>query len=153
MKVSEGAALPVITLPATGEQNINLSKISDRILVLYFYPKDSTPGCTTEGRDFSALHADFVKAGARIFGVSKDSMRRHENFKAKQEFAFDLLSDENEELCQALGVIQEKKLYGKTYMGIVRSTFVWVDGKLARIWDKVKVKGHAQEVLEFVQSQ
>ncbi|MGJ8670068.1 MAG: peroxiredoxin [Oceanococcus sp.] len=153
MKIAVGDALPAIELPATGEQSITFTACPQRIMVLYFYPKDSTPGCTLEGLDFSALHDDFVKAGACVFGVSKDSMRRHENFKAKQSFPFELLSDEEEALCQAFGVIQEKKLYGKTYMGIVRSTFVFVDGKLARIWDKVKVKGHAQDVLDFVSSQ
>ena len=152
MNIAVGDVLPAIELPATGDKSVALNACDERILVIYFYPKDSTPGCTTEGLDFSALHEAFSQAGARIFGVSKDSMRRHENFKAKQGFPFDLLSDEEETLCQAFGVIQEKKLYGKTYLGIVRSTFVFVDGKLARIWDKVKVKGHAQDVLDFVES-
>ncbi len=152
MKLAPGDALPAIELPATGEQAIKLTDLPERIVVLYFYPKDSTPGCTQEGLDFSALHTEFAACGARILGVSKDSMRRHENFKAKQGFAFDLLSDEDESLCNHLGVIQEKKLYGKTYMGIVRSTFVFVDGKLDKIWDKVKVKGHAQEVLDYIKT-
>ncbi len=152
MNPALGDRLPDICLPATGAKDICLRQFDARILVLYFYPKDSTPGCTLEGRDFSALHGRFRAAGAEILGVSKDSMRRHENFKAKQEFAFDLLADEDEKLCQAMGVIQEKKLYGKTYLGIVRSTFVFVEGQLARIWAPVKVKGHAEDVLNFVLS-
>lgn len=152
MSIALGDAIPDLSLPATGDQTIALRTLKQRIVVLYFYPKDSTPGCTTEGRDFSERNAAFEKAGAVILGVSKDSLRRHENFKAKQEFPFELLSDEDESLCQAMGVIQEKKLYGKTYMGIVRSTYVFVDGKLDRVWSPVKVKGHAQDVLEHVQS-
>ncbi len=152
MSIAPGDPLPDLSLPATGDQQITLTALDDRIVVLYFYPKDSTPGCTQEGLDFAARHSAFTQAGARILGVSKDSLRRHENFKAKQGFPFDLLSDEDESLCQALGVIQEKKLYGKTYMGIVRSTFVFVDGKLNRLWSPVKVKGHAEEVLEHVRS-
>ncbi len=152
MNLKLGDALPALALPATGDQTIALDKLPQRIVIVYFYPKDSTPGCTTEGRDFAALHDQFVAADACVLGASKDSIRRHENFKAKQEFPFELLSDEDETLCQAFGVIQEKKLYGKTYLGIVRSTFVFVDGKLAKIWPQVKVKGHAEEVLAFVQS-
>lgn len=152
MSLSPGDPIPALSLPATGEQQVDLPALPQRIVVLYFYPKDSTPGCTTEGLDFSALNEEFTKAGAIVFGVSKDSMRRHENFKGKQAFKHDLLSDEDEQLCQALGVIQEKKLYGKTYMGIVRSTFVFVDGKLQHVWSPVKVKGHAQAVLDHVQS-
>lgn len=152
MNIAPGDPIPAIERPATGDKSIALDALPERIVVLYFYPKDSTPGCTQEGLDFSALHAEFVAANACVLGVSRDSMRRHENFKAKQGFAFDLLSDEDETLCNAFGVIQEKKLYGKTHMGIVRSTFVFADGKLARLWDKVKVKGHAQEVLDFVKT-
>lgn len=151
MNPEPGTPIPALSLPATGDQTIDLGALPDRIVVLYFYPKDSTPGCTTEGRDFAALNDQFKAAGARVLGVSKDSLRSHENFKAKQDFPFDLLADTDEALCQALGVIQEKKLYGKTYLGIVRSTFVFVDGKLARLWSPVKVKGHAQDVLDFVQ--
>ena len=151
MSVSPGDPIPDLSLPATGDQVIALRDIDSPILVLYFYPKDSTPGCTTEGRDFAERHAAFQAAGATILGASKDSIRRHENFKAKQEFPFELLSDEDETLCQAMGVIREKKMYGRTFMGIVRSTFVFADGKLDRVWSPVKVKGHAQEVLEHVQ--
>ncbi len=150
MSIAPGDPIPDLSLPATGNQQIALRGLDERILVLYFYPKDSTPGCTQEGLDFAQRHADFLAAGARILGVSKDSLRRHENFKAKQGFPFDLLSDEDEALCQSLGVIQEKKLYGKTYMGIVRSTYVFVDGRLERVWSPVKVKGHAEEVLAHV---
>ncbi len=145
-----GDPLPSLSLPATGAQTIALDSLAARIVVLYFYPKDSTPGCTQEGRDFAALYPQFKQEGAQIFGVSKDSLRRHENFKSKQEFPFDLLADEDEALCQALDVIQEKKLYGKTYLGIVRSTFVYLEGRLNKVWSPVKVKGHAQEVLDYV---
>lgn len=152
MSLQPGDRIPALTLPATGDQQIDLRAI-DQILVLYFYPKDSTPGCTQEGRDFSALYPDFQAAGAEIFGVSRDSLRRHENFKAKQAFPFDLLSDSDEALCQALDVIKQKKLYGKEYLGIDRSTFVFdAAGKLCREWRGVKVKGHADEVLAYVQS-
>lgn len=137
-----------ICLPATGEQDICLSALKSKYLVLYFYPKDNTPGCTQEGQDFRDLYTDFQAAGAEILGVSRDSVRSHENFKAKYDFPFDLLSDKEEALCKALDVIREKKLYGRTYMGIDRSTFlIDAGGAVLREWRKVKVKGHAEEVL------
>ena len=122
-------------------------------VVLYFYPKDSTPGCTQEGQDFRDLHAEFQAAGAQILGVSRESIRSHENFKAKFEFPFELLSDPDETLCKAYDVMKEKNMYGRKYMGVERSTFV-IDpqGMLRHEWRKVKVKGHAQAVLDAVKS-
>ena len=138
---------------ATSDKSFKLSDMKGKKFVLYFYPRDSTPGCTTEGRDFSAMYAQFQNANCEIFGVSRDSLKKHENFKAKQDFPFELISDPDEVLCKLFDVIHEKKLYGKVHMGIVRSTFV-VDekGLLKQEYRKVKVKGHAEEVLEFVQS-
>ena len=146
-----GNKIKNFTRPATGGQDISLADFSGRNLVLYFYPKDSTPGCTTEGLDFSAQIDEFAKANCAVLGVSRDSIRRHENFKAKQNFAFDLLSDEDESLCREFDVIKLKKLYGKEYMGVDRSTFlIDAEGKLRREWRGVKVKGHVDEVLEAV---
>lgn len=138
-------------LPATGEQEICLSAYKGKNLVLYFYPKDNTPGCTQEGQDFRDMYADFQAAGAEILGVSRDSIRSHENFKAKYKFPFELLSDKDEVLCKQLDVIQEKKLYGRVYMGVDRSTFL-IDSKgvIRQVWRSVKVKGHAEEVLAAV---
>ncbi|MGB0495950.1 MAG: peroxiredoxin, partial [Kangiellaceae bacterium] len=116
-----------------------------------FYPKDSTPGCTTEGLDFSERYKQFKKLNTEIFGVSRDSIKRHENFKSKQSFPFQLISDPDEKLCNAFDVIKLKKLYGKEYMGIERSTFLFdTTGKLVKEWRKVRVKRHAEEVLESV---
>ena len=134
---------------ATGDQKIRLKDLRGKNVVIYFYPKDSTPGCTTEGRDFSALHAKFKRANTVIFGVSRDSIASHEKFKAKQGFKFELLSDPDEKLCKKFDVIHEKTLYGRKFMGVVRSTFlIDSNGKLRREWRKVKVAGHAEEVLE-----
>ena len=136
---------------ATGDKTIRLKDLRGKNVVIYFYPKDSTPGCTTEGRDFSALHAKFKRAGTVILGASRDSIASHEKFKAKQGFPFDLLSDPDEKLCKKFDVIHEKSLYGKKFMGVVRSTFlIDKEGKLRAEWRKVKVKGHADEVLERV---
>lgn len=146
-----GKKAPAFSLPATGEQTIALKDLKGKNIVLYFYPKDSTPGCTTEGQNFRDLYAEFQQLNTEILGVSRDSIKRHENFKAKQAFPFELLSDEAQELCNLFDVIKEKKLYGKTYMGIERSTFLIDEkGVLRREWRKVKVKGHADEVLEAV---
>jgi peroxiredoxin Q/BCP len=126
---------------------------SGRWLVLYFYPKDNTPGCTTEGRDFAALLPRFRRAGADVLGVSRDSARSHENFCNKQDFGFELISDADEVLCQAFDVIREKQLYGRKYIGVDRSTFLIApDGHVAQQWRGVKVPGHAQAVLESLQS-
>ena len=138
-------------LPSTGGKTFRLSDIKSRMLVIYFYPKDSTPGCTTEAQQFRDLYPQFEQAGCVIVGVSRDSLRSHENFKAKQELPFDLLSDTDELLCAQFSVIKDKKLYGKPVRGIERSTFV-IDsqGLLKREWRGVKAPGHAQEVLDFV---
>ena len=137
------------TADATGDQKIRLKDLRGKNVVIYFYPKDSTPGCTTEGRDFSALHDRFKRAKTVIFGVSRDSIASHEKFKARQGFKFDLLSDPDEKLCRKFDVIHEKTLYGRKFMGVVRSTFlIDAEGKLRNEWRGVKVKGHAEEVLE-----
>jgi peroxiredoxin Q/BCP len=139
------------TCEATGDKKIRLKDLRGKNVVLYFYPKDSTPGCTQEGRDFKELHARFKRQNTVIFGVSRDSLASHEKFKAKQGFPFDLLSDPDEKLCTKFDVIHEKTLYGRKFMGVVRSTFlIDADGKLRQEWRKVKVKGHAAEVLESV---
>ena len=145
--------IPEFSLPATGDKTVSLSDFRGQTLVLYFYPKDSTPGCTTEAQQFRDLHAQFLKAGARIIGVSRDSLRSHENFKLKQELPFDLVSDADEALCTQFAVIKMKSMYGKQVRGIERSTFV-IDGKgvLRREWRGVKVPGHAQEVLDLVKT-
>ncbi|HMV04509.1 MAG TPA: peroxiredoxin [Accumulibacter sp.] len=139
------------SLPATGGQTFTLSACRGSIVVLYFYPKDSTPGCTTEAQQFRDLHAQFLDAGAIIVGASRDSLKSHENFRAKQELPFALLADTEESLCQQFSVIRMKSMYGKQVRGIERSTFV-IDrnGVLRREWRGVKVAGHAQEVLSFV---
>ena len=134
---------------STGDKTISLKELRGSNVVIYFYPKDATPGCTTEGQDFRDLHKQFVKANTVILGVSKDSIASHEKFKEKQQFPFDLLSDPDEKLCQKFDVIKEKNMYGKKYMGIERSTFlIDAEGKLREEWRKVKVKGHAEAVLE-----
>jgi thioredoxin-dependent peroxiredoxin len=151
--VEIGKKVKNFSRPATGDKTISLSDLKGKNLVLYFYPKDSTPGCTTEGQNFRDLYAEFQQANTEILGVSRDSLKRHENFKAKQQFPFDLLSDEDESLCQQFDVIQLKKLYGREYMGIDRSTFlIDASGKLVQQWRKVKVKGHAEEVLAAAQA-
>ncbi|WP_020408088.1 peroxiredoxin [Hahella ganghwensis] len=141
--------IPEFTAHATPDQTITSSELQGKNVVIYFYPKDNTPGCTTEGQDFRDHHEAFSKHNTVIFGVSKDSLKTHQNFKAKHEFPFELITDPNEELCKLFDVIKLKKLYGKEYMGIERSTFL-IDssGKLAKEWRKVKVKGHVTEVLE-----
>ena len=142
-----------LELPSTGTKTFRFSDLTTRWLVVYFYPKDSTPGCTTEAQQFRALHADFLAAGCEVVGVSRDSIRSHENFKAKQELTFELVSDPEEVLCSLFSVIKDKKLYGKAVRGIERSTFVLDrSGTIRREWRGVKVPGHAQEVLDFVKS-
>ncbi len=151
--VSVGKRVENFTLPATGEQNLSLSDFSDRSLIIYFYPKDNTPGCTREGQDFRDLYPQFKKAGAEILGVSRDTVRTHGNFRKKHEFPFHLLSDSDELLCRQFDVIHQKKLYGRTYMGIERSTFL-IDssGILQQEWRKVRVPGHAQAVLDALKA-
>jgi len=136
---------------ATGEQIIQLKALRGKNVVLYFYPKDSTPGCTTEGQDFRDLFTRFKRQNTLIFGVSRDSIASHERFRDKQQFPFELLSDLDEKLCRQFDVIKEKMLYGRKFMGIERSTFlIDAKGKLRQEWRKVKVKGHAAEVLATV---
>jgi len=148
----EGARAPDFRLEST-QGPLRLADFKDRLLVLYFYPKDDTPGCTTEAKDFSALATDFARAGAAVVGVSRDSLARHEKFAGKHDLDLILASDEDGKTCEAYGVWVEKKNYGRTYMGIQRATFlIGPDKKVIRIWPKVRVKGHAQEVLEAVRS-
>lgn len=145
--------VPDFVLPATGRQTFSLSQARGTFLVLYFYPKDSTPGCTTEAAEFRDLYAQFRKAGCAVFGISRDSLSSHERFKAKLKLPFELLSDPEEVACALFGVIRQKLLYGKPVRGLERSTFVIDDkGVLRREWRGVKAPGHAADVLEFVQS-
>ena len=138
---------------ATSDQAVSLSALKGQQVVIYFYPKDSTPGCTTEGQGFRDQHADFKAANTVVFGVSRDSLKSHENFKAKQEFPFELISDKDESLCQLFDVIKLKKLYGKEYLGVDRSTFlIDKDGVLRKEWRGVKVPGHVAAVLEQAQA-
>lgn len=144
-----GEAIPNFSADATSDLNFRLSDYKGKSnLVIYFYPKDSTPGCTTEGQDFRDAFEDFKANDTVIFGVSKDSMKRHDNFKTKQSFPFELISDESGEVCELFGVWQLKKNYGKEYMGIVRSTFlIDKNGILQKQWNNVRVKGHVDDVL------
>ena len=140
-------------LPSTSGKTFRLSEHRGKTVVIYFYPKDSTPGCTTQGQQFRDHYAEFSKANAEIFGISRDSLKSHENFKAKFEFPFELLSDTEELACKLFDVIKMKKMYGKEVRGIERSTFVInSEGALIREWRGVKVDGHIPEVLAFVRS-
>jgi peroxiredoxin Q/BCP len=150
---SLGQPAPDFTASATSGQTICLAGLRGKYVILYFYPKDSTPGCTQEGQDFRDLYPEFQELGAEIFGVSRDGLKSHENFKCKQEFPFELLSDKDETLCGLFDVIRMKNMYGKQVRGIERSTFlIDPEGKLAAEWRKVTVKGHAAEVLAKVQA-
>jgi len=155
------AAISDFSLPATGGKPFSLSealtgtdsKVKVKALVVYFYPKDNTPGCTTEGQQFRDLHAQFLKAGCLVFGLSRDSLKSHENFKAKMAFPFELLSDTEEKACSLFGVMKMKNMYGKQVRGIERSTFVLDRNRvILKEWRGVKVPGHAQEVLDFVKA-
>jgi peroxiredoxin Q/BCP len=148
-----GRKVPGFSLPATGGKPWKLSVAAGRKLVVYFYPKDNTSGCTQEGIDFRDLHAQFRKAGADIVGISPDSLASHEKFKARFELPFELLADTEKQVCTLFDVIKEKSMYGKKYMGVERSTFL-LDGQgvLRREWRKVKVAGHAAEVLAAVRA-
>ncbi|WP_306168895.1 peroxiredoxin [Halomonas sp. MMSF_3323] len=149
MTVSIGEPVPDFSASATGDNTITLSQLRGRQVVIYFYPKASTPGCTTEGGDFRDHKVDFDDANTVVIGVSRDGIRAQENFKAKQGFNFELISDKDEAVCGLFDVIKLKKLYGKEHLGIERSTFlIDSEGRLAREWRKVKVKGHVEEVLE-----
>ena len=147
-----GKPVPDFSLPGTGG-NFRLKDERGKRLVLYFYPKDHTPGCTQQGSDFRDLHKDFRRLGVAVYGVSRDSLNSHQSFKAKMKFPFELLSDEDEDACKLFGVMKMKNMYGRKVRGIERSTFV-VDekGVLAREWRGVKVPGHVQEVLNFVKA-
>jgi len=145
--------VPDFSAPMTGDQTFRLAGHTGKKLVVYFYPKDNTPGCTTEGMQFRDLHPQFKAANAEIFGISRDSVRSHEGFKAKLELPFDLISDPDETVCQLFDVMKTKNMYGKQVRGIERSTFV-IDGagKLVKEWRGVKVPGHVDEILEFVKA-
>jgi peroxiredoxin Q/BCP len=147
-----GAKVPEFSAASTGGE-FSLGSCRETIVVLYFYPKDNTPGCTTEGADFAQAHPRFKRAGALIAGVSRDSLKSHAGFKQKLAFPFELISDPDEQLCDLFGVIKMKNMYGRKVRGIERSTFV-IDrtGKLAREWRRVKVPNHVEEVLSFVKT-
>ena len=148
-----GKKVPDFELPATDGTTFKLSDFKGTRLVLYFYPKDSTPGCTLEGRDFSAKKAAFTRNNTKIFGISRDSLTAHDRFKTKQKFGFELLSDADEKACKLFDVIKQKTMFGKKVRGIQRSTFVIDEkGVLRQEWRKVKVLGHAGEVLTAVKS-
>ncbi|SFU20016.1 peroxiredoxin [Pseudomonas marincola] len=139
--------------PATSGQTVKLSDLKGQQVVIYFYPKDSTPGCTTEGQGFRDQYAEFQAANTQVFGISRDGIKSHENFKAKQSFPFELISDKDEAVCQLFDVIKLKKLYGKEYMGVDRSTFlIDKDGVLRQEWRGVKVPGHVDAVLAAAQA-
>ena len=148
-----GKPAPDFELPATGDKSFQLSAARGKSLVLYFYPKDTTPGCTAEGQRFRDLCGEFAKARCAIYGISRDSIKSHENFKSKMQFPFDLLSDSAEIACKLFGVIKMKNMYGKKVRGIERSTFaIDAEGIVRREWRGVKVPGHVEEVLEFVKT-
>ena len=143
--------VPLLKLPGTSDLQFNLSDYKGRFLVIYFYPKDATPGCTTQGVDFRDAYKKFQALDTEIFGISRDTLKSHENFKEKFTFPFELLSDEEEKACELFGVIKMKNMYGKQVRGIERSTFVIdPDGKLIQAWRGVKVEGHVKEVLQFI---
>ncbi len=144
---------PDFTLPQDGGGDVTLSSLAPKSVVLYFYPRDDTPGCTTEAIDFTRHLADFEKAGAVVLGISKDTVAKHEKFRAKHQLGVSLLSDAGGEVCERYGVWVEKKMYGRSSMGIERATFlIGPDGRIARIWRRVKVPGHVEEVLAAVQA-
>jgi len=151
MTIKIGDLIPALTVATTQNESLKLRSLKGKSLVLYFYPKDNTPGCTTEGQEFRDAYSDFQAANTEILGVSRESIRSHQNFINKHGFPFDLISDPDENLCNAMDVIKEKNMYGKKYMGIERSTFIFnTKGKLVHEIRKVRVKGHVAEVLELV---
>lgn len=150
--VEEGKVVPHFEAAASGGKTVKLEDYRGKNVVIYFYPKDNTKGCTTESNDFKDHYAAFQAANTEILGVSRDSVRSHDNFVKKYDFPFSLLSDPEEEICKLFDVIKEKSMYGKTHLGIERSTFVLdAEGRLVKEWRKVKVNGHAEEVLSFAQ--
>ena len=151
MSISIGKSIPALTVATTKNEKLRLRTLKGHNLVLYFYPKDNTPGCTTEGKDFAEAYKEFSELDTQILGVSRESLRSHQNFIDKFDFPFDLISDPEEVLCKAFDVIKEKNMYGRKYMGIERSTFIFdKKGKLKHEIRKVKVKGHVDEVLSLV---
>ncbi|MPY70639.1 MAG: thioredoxin-dependent thiol peroxidase [Alphaproteobacteria bacterium] len=149
MSAELGDKAPDFILPTDGGGEVSLKKLKGRKVILYFYPKDDTPGCTTEACGFRDLMPDFSKAGAEIVGISRDSVKRHDNFKARYDLPFTLASDEDGTVCEAYGVWVEKVNYGRKYMGIERSTFLIDEtGRIAGVWRKVRVKGHVEAVLD-----
>jgi len=151
--VSEGDPAPGFDLPRDGGGSVSLDQFKGKPVVLYFYPKDDTSGCTKEAVNFSALADEFAAVGAEVIGVSPDPVKSHDKFKAKHDLSVTLLSDEDKQAIEAYGVWAEKKMYGKTYMGVERSTFlIGPDGKIVKAWRKVKVPGHAEAVLDAVKS-
>lgn len=151
--MSKALTLPALKVALGSGDTLELDTLRGRYVVIYAYPKDSTPGCTREGQDFRDLHPQFAALGAEVFGLSRDSVASHARFAEKQGFPFALISDPHETLCRALDVIQEKSLYGRKFMGIERSTFLFgPDGALMQTWRKVKVPGHAQAVLDALKA-
>ncbi len=145
--------IPDFELAATGDQRFSSAAFKGHPYILYFYPRDDTPGCTVEGQQFAELHQAFIKAGYMVFGVSRDTVKSHEKFKAKFQYPFDLLADTDEAVCKLFAVIKEKNMYGKKVFGIERSTFIMgKSGEIVREWRGVKVDGHAAEVLSVVKS-
>lgn len=152
-KVEVGKKVPNFKIPSSGGSEFTLSSKKGKKIVLYFYPKDSTPGCTTEGIEFNELLGQFKRQNADVYGISRDSLKSHDKFICKYDFQFELLSDEDEEVCNLFGVIKEKNMYGKKVMGIERSTFIIdEDQKLVGEFRKIKAEGHAAEVLEFIKN-
>lgn len=151
--MTPGDRLPDLTVPATGGHGIRLRELTGKPLVLYFYPKDATPGCTRQALDFAAARERFAAAGVRVIGVSRDSLASHERFRTKQQLDFDLISDTDETLCRAFDVIKEKSMYGRKVMGIERSTFLFdADGVLVQAWRGLKVPGHVDTVLAAIEA-
>ena len=152
--IAEGQTAPDFTLPRDGGGTVALTELLPKTVVLYFYPKDDTPGCTTEALDFTRLKADFEAAGAVVVGISKDSVAKHDKFCKKHGLGVILASDEDGDTCERYGTWVEKSMYGKTYMGIERTTvLIGGDGIVRRVWPKVKVKGHAEDVLDAVRAE
>jgi len=150
-KVELNKMIPDLTCQMTGEKKIKMRDLKGKRIVLYFYPKDNTPGCTTESIEFQNLLKEFAKLNTEVIGISRDSLSSHEKFRSKYDFSFDLISDEDEVICDAFDVIKEKNMYGKKYMGIERSTFlIDENNKLIAEWRKVKAKGHAQSILDYI---
>ena len=143
---------PNIKIPSTNGETFELKKIKNKFLVLYFYPKDDTPGCTIETKDFNSLLSKFKKLDCAVFGISKDDMKSHDKFKEKYKVKFDLLSDEKKEALKAFNVWGKKKFMGKEFMGVIRSTFVIKNNRIIKAWRSVRVKDHAKEVLEFIKN-